>query len=146
MSLGSTNAKLEAALKAIVDALAIEGLTVNTGSDDETLALPWVICSVEGNGQEVEHDLGIYRFNGSVQVATALVDESREDHLQAHKDLASQIEAVIQINELAANINAVAVGCYVYQVASGCSETMEEKGRLKTVFPFELVATGISIT
>ena len=52
MAYNDLSSKIEAAGKSLVDALSL-GITVNTGADDDTIALPAVFLMAEGL-QEIE--------------------------------------------------------------------------------------------
>lgn len=72
--------KVELALKAVIDSLALDGLTVNMGEDDENLQTPYAVCIAT---EAIETDLregGNYTVSAEVMVATSADTETHEAH------------------------------------------------------------------
>lgn len=90
-------------MKALVDAAAISGLTVNTGIDDDTLTLPAAIIIAE-QGEEYPLYTGNYRMRFTVRVRS----NSDDTTLAAHRALAAQVFDLIKIDSLAADLSAAA--------------------------------------
>lgn len=78
--------KAEAALQQVVLGLQLDGLTVDTGQDDDTLALPNAICGVDITGDEVPLNSGNFLVTARVSVNTSV-----EEGLEAHR---SRVAAV----------------------------------------------------
>ena len=124
MSDNSTQTKAEEALKTLVDALTLQDVTVlggapasrvYTGLDSDSMQLPCVICSADGNWQEPDglHGTGNLQGQLIVRLRTNANDTdgasvaARESHIARVtacrngifvSDLADQLSAVTQFH------------------------------------------------
>lgn len=89
MSQWNDPGKPEEAMKAVVDGLTlniytgdgdVSAVTVNTGQEDDDLALPSVTCAVIGaSGEEVVKGTGIHRCRAVVRV-TSSANVAKDEH------------------------------------------------------------------
>jgi 3-phosphoglycerate kinase len=103
--------KAEAARQSVVDALALTGVTVNTGQDDDTLALPNVICSVEQGNEEVI-GLGNFRLVARVTVNSSSDDNTLAEH---RTRVATVFDAFIN-DAIHTTLSAAVSGFYAYEI------------------------------
>lgn len=95
--------KTEAAVKAVIDALAVSGLTTYTKQDDDTQTLPKAIVKC-GEFREL-HDQGLYgNFQGAV--AVRIVSNADDTTLAAHRARVATILDALSYDNLATTATA----------------------------------------
>lgn len=122
--------KLEAAMKSLVDALALTGVTVNRGIDDAELAAPYVVIVAKSAGEEVFLDSGIEQFTAEVRVASAADAQSLSDHTAR----VGQVFDVFRDDAIAASLSAAASDFHCYQVVkAGENEEVSNRKLINTL-------------
>lgn len=111
MASNDLTSKAEAAMKSVVDALALTGVTSNTGQDDDTLALPNVICSVEQTGEEVPIGSGNFVLTGRATVNSSADDET----LAAHRARVATVFDAFMADNIGATLSAAVTDFYAYE-------------------------------
>jgi hypothetical protein len=113
--------KLEAALKSLVDALALTGtrgstanvaVTVNTGLDDETIARPSVICQAEDTSEEAVRDSGVFRIKARARVYS----HSNDEALTEHRARVGAVADAFTRDDIAGLLSDAAADFHVYDV------------------------------
>lgn len=102
MAYNDLQSKIEAAVKSLVDALALSGVTVTTGADDDAIALPIVRCVCD----ELSEATGLPRvglFSGTVRVAVK--SNAHDTTLAAHRARVAAVFDAISIDTLAADLS-----------------------------------------
>jgi len=141
MAYNDLTSKLEAAMKAVVDALALSGVTVNTGVEEETLAVPFVICAADGTTEEIK-STGIFRCSARVVVASSADDTSLVDH---RARVASVFDAFLD-DAISTTLSAQVADFYVYDVSYTGQPSAMENRQLKNTLEMEIVCCASDIT
>lgn len=130
-------AKLEARLKAVVDAIGLDSsVTVSAGSSAGTLEPPFVICAARETSGEVFLDSSIYEVTAAVVVGTNMDDET----LATHRARVAEVFDAFRQSGIAATLSDETEGIYVYQVHSPSFESEQEERELMDVLTFTVVA------
>ena len=93
--------KAEAATKALVDAVGLSGVTVFTGLEDETQALPAVFCIAENFNQELQ---GVGNYRGTIRVRVK--SNSNDTTLADHRTRAAAVFDALVIETLSTALTA----------------------------------------
>lgn len=125
MAYNDLTSKLEAACKALVDAIGLAGVTVNTGVETDTLITPYIICGVRGTGSEEIIGTGLFRLGGAITVASSADDSTLEDH----RSRVATVFDTFMDSDIAINLSSAIPDfhCYALFPTSLPSEEMERK-------------------
>lgn len=103
--------KGEAALKSVADGLSLTGVTVNTGQDDDTLAVPNIICTVEQTGDEVPLGTGNFVLTARITVNS----NADDDGLSTHRTRVATVFDAFMSDTIGASLSAAVTGFYAYE-------------------------------
>lgn len=103
MAYNDLQSKIEAAAKVLVDALALSGVTVTTGADDDTIALPAVFC-MAGDLTEAEGLIGTGIFRGALTIRVK--SNANDTSLAAHRERVATVFDAIAIDVLKTSMSA----------------------------------------
>ena len=105
--------KVEAAAKSVVDDLTLSGNpTVNTGLDDDDLALPCVVCTATGTGEEVPRGTG----NHVVTVRIHVKSQANDTSLATHRGNVATVFDAFQNDEIDVTLSAAVSDFHVIGV------------------------------
>src|SRR3990172_4738862 len=121
-------------MKSVVDALGLSGVTVNTGVEEEGLALPYVICSADGMQEELIGS-GIFRLAATVAVASSADDST----LLNHRAIVNQVFDAFLQSDIDATLSAAVNDFFVYQVLPGGMPSSVENRQLRNNLQMEVV-------
>jgi hypothetical protein len=111
--------KLEAALKSLVDALALTGtrgstanvaVGVLTGLDDDAVSLPKIVCHAEDTTEEVVRHTGNFRVRCHLHIYSHSADET----LAVHRNRVARVIDAIHMDNIAAQLSAAVADFYVF--------------------------------
>ena len=141
MAYNDLTCKLEAALKSVVDGLSLSGINVNTGVEDETLALPWIVCASDA-GQEEIHGTGIFRCTAKVTIASSADD----DTLVTHRDRVATVFDAFLDGDISTTLGATAADFYVYDVLYTGQPASMENRQMRNTLEMEIVCCASDVT
>lgn len=141
MAYNDITCKVEAALKSVVDSVGLSGVTVNTGVEEEALALPYVICAADGAQEEIL-GTGIFRCTGRVTVASSADDSD----LATHRSNVSSVFDAFLDSAIATTLSAAVDDFYVYSVMPGGMPSATENRQLRNSLEMEIVCCASDIT
>jgi len=140
MAYNDLTCKLEESMKMVVDGLSLAGVTVNTGVEEETLAVPYVICAADGMQEEIK-STGIYRCGARVIVASSADDTSLTDH----RTRVSTVFDAFLDSGIATTLSGNVSDFYVYDVAFGGQPAAMENRQMKNTLEMEVVCCASDI-
>jgi hypothetical protein len=140
MAYSDITCKLEAALKVVADSVGLSGVTVNTGVEEEGLALPYIICAADGSQEEIL-GTGIFRCTGRVTVASSADDST----LASHRANVSAVFDAFMDSDIAATLSTAVDDFYVYKVMPGAMPSTTENRQLKNSLEMEIVCCASDI-
>ena len=133
--------KLEEAAKAVIDGLALAGVKVNTGLEDEKLALPYVVCSAVSSTEEII-DTGLHRVKLRIVVAS----DADAHQLAAHRERVAPVFAELRQDDIEATLSAKVEDFDVTFVREEGQSVEHEGRRLKNVLELDAVCCGLDLT
>jgi hypothetical protein len=135
--------KLEAALKAVIDAQGIDGLKVNTGITDQEIELPCCICSAEKEQEEEIKDTGIFKIKAKISVRSS--PENSADFAKFRPTVAQIFDAVLN-EEAAAQLSEAIDDFHCYDITRiGGDARIEDKSHVVELI-LDAVCCGSEIT
>jgi hypothetical protein len=140
-----TNSKIEEAIKAVVDDLALSNITVNTSIDDDELAIPYIICSVSTSGEEETIGSGYFRFNAEIKIATS----SDDSDLATHRTRVATVRDEFFDSDIAATLTGKVSDLFipfggVLKMGMGPEEVINKK--LISTLMLDIIACGATVT
>lgn len=154
MSTWNDAGKLEAAMKAVADALTLplygdeKAIVVNTGQDDDALDLPAIVCEALGGvGEEIVKGTGNFRTRAVVRVTSSATISIADHRTRA----ATVFDAFLQDN-IKTTLGAAIADFYVFEVNHSAPEPTRKDPRDNESFvwvselPLEVIWCGSDIS
>ena len=133
--------KAEAACKSVIDGLGLSGVTVNTGIDDDTLELPYVVCYASGS-TEVVVDTGLDRVRMQIILCS---DAEATTGLATHRTRVATVTDLFRDEDIIASLTAAEEDFGVIHVHfdNQSSDMMDHK--LKHTVELDIICCGMDI-
>jgi hypothetical protein len=144
MAYNDLNHKLEEAMKSLVDALALDGVTVNTGATQSEMEAPYVLCSAPGGGSTPENlkDTGIYVHEATVIVSSSLDDVA---DMATHRARVASVFDTFRDDAIATSLSDAVSDFHVYDVDFISSDMEEEERKVTNTLGMEIVCCASDI-
>ena len=134
--------KAEAACKSAIDALALSGVTINTGIEDETIALPYVVCYASGSTEEIP-DTGLDRVRMEVIMCS---DAEATTGLVTHRARVAQIIDLFRDADIITTLGAAETDFGVMEVAFDSQSAEMEDHKLKNTMELDIICCSKDLT
>jgi len=133
--------KCEAAMKSLIDALAVSGLTVNTGIEDDELAAPYAICYADSS-DEIVRGTGLL----TASMAISVVSMADIDSLATHRARVATIFDGIRQSDAHETLSAAVTDFHCYEVVETGRDSGMEDRKLRNTLNVDLVVCGSDIS
>ena len=134
--------KSEEACKSAIDALALSGVTVNTGIEDETISLPYVVCYASGSTEEVV-DTGLDRVRMEIVMCS---DAEATTGLVTHRARVAEIMDLFRDRDIITTLGAAVSDFGVIHVHFDNQKGEMEDHKLKNTMELDIICCSKDIT
>lgn len=137
------NGKLEEALVSVVNGLGLDAsITVNAGLTPDDLALPYVVCTATGSGDEVVRGTGIFPVTATITVASSADDTALADH---RARVATVFDGFLS-DTISATLSAAVDDFHCFDVFFRSLPAEEVDRQLRNMLEIEAVICGVNIS
>lgn len=134
--------KLEAAMKSVVDALGLDGVTVNTGMDDDELTVPYVVCNADSAGEEVVKDTGLMEVSARVIVAS----EADAHDMTTHRSRVATVFDAFMDDAIAATLSSAVADFHCMDINIAGMDSDAEGRKHRNILMIDAVCCGSDLT
>lgn len=134
--------KCEAACKSVIDGLALTGVTVNTGLEDESLTLPYVVCYASSSTEEVV-DSGLDRVVTEIIIVS---DANATTALATHRSRVATIMDTFRDEDISTDLTAAVSDFGVIHVLFREQTGTMEDHKLRNTMILDIICCGSDIS